>query len=262
MDRMQELGTLWKDKEMKNQIVEISGQAQATSLATGDAMLQIIDRIASNPDVDIAKMQAVVDMRNQEIARQNAEAFAGDYVQMKAELPLVIKDKNNAQTKSKYAALESVNMQIDPILKKYGFATSTPVKSQSDTHVTVEAILRHRSGHFEKTEITLPIDNKGMQGTVNKTLVHGIASSITYAKRVAICALLNISTGDDEDGNKYNQDVLATDVQRSAIMSLYNKLTDAQQDNFNERTGGVLEIKKADVDRVIATLNKSITDNK
>lgn len=235
-------------------------QAQVLPLATGVAMLQIIDRIASNPDVDIAKMQAVVDMRNQEITRQNVESFSRDYVQMKAELPLVIKDKPNAQTKSKYAALESVNMQIDPVLKKYGFATSTPVKSQSETHVTVEAILRHRSGHFEKTEITLPIDNKGMQGTVNKTLVHGIASSITYAKRVAICALLNISTGDDKDGNKYNQDVLATDVQRAAIMGLYNKLTEAQQDNFNERMGGVLDIRKVDVDKTIALLNKSISE--
>jgi hypothetical protein len=224
-------------------------------------MLQIIDKLASNPDVDIAKMQAIVEMRNQEISRQNEGAFASDYVMMKAELPLVIKDKDNAQTKSKYAALESVNMQIDPILKKYGFATSTPVKSQSDTHVTVEAILRHRSGHSEKTEVTLPIDNKGMAGAVNKTIVHGIASSITYAKRVAICALLNISTGDDNDGNKNSDDVLATDTQRSAIVALYNRLTEDQQDNFNKATGGFMEIKKKDVSMVIAKLNKTIKDN-
>lgn len=226
-----------------------------------DPMLSMIERIALNPDCDMQKMQALLDMRNQEIARRSSESFARDYVEMKAELPLVIKDKDNSQTKSKYAALESVNMQIDPILKKHGFATRTPVKSQTDTHITVEAILLHKDGHSEKMELTLPIDNKGMAGTVNKTIVHGISSSITYAKRVAICALLNISTGDDNDGNKYNQDALATDVQRTAIAELYKKLTEAQQDNFNERTGGILEIKKKDVDKVIAMLNKSIKDN-
>src|SRR3990167_447789 len=57
-------------------------------------------------------------------------------------------------------------------------------------------------------------------------------------------------------------EALATDTQRTAIMGLYNKLTEAQQDNFNERTGGVLGIRKADVDKTIALLNKSISTNK
>jgi len=227
-----------------------------------DPMLQLIDKLASNPEVDIAKMQAIVEMRNQEIARQSAKAFAADYVLMKAELPLVIKDKYNGQTKSKYAALESINTQIDPVLQKYGFAISTPIKAQTTTHVTVQAILRHRDGHSETTEITLPIDDKGMNGTVNKTMVHGISSSIQYGKRITVCALLNISTGDDNDGNKPPQDNAATFDQKAAIGKLYTQLTSEQKIRFDTQIGAVADIKKRDVDAIVAKLNKSIKEQK
>ena len=51
------------------------------------------------------------------------------------------------------------------------------------------------------TIIQMPLDNKGIAGTVNKTMPHAVASSVTYARRVGLCALLGISTGDDKDGN-------------------------------------------------------------
>jgi len=255
-EQQDEQQTLTKEEDMRTTL-----GIHETPPQPADPMLQLIDKLASNPEVDIAKMQAIVEMRNQEIARQSAKAFAADYVLMKAELPLVIKDKNNAQTKSKYAALENINMQIDPVLQKYGFATSTPIKAQTETHVTVQAILRHREGHFETTEITLPIDDKGMAGSVNKTRVHGISSSITYAKRVAVCALLNISTGDDNDGNK-PQDDAATFDQKAAIGKLYTQLTSEQKIKFDTQIGGVADIKKCDVDTIVARLNKSIKEQK
>ena len=67
--------------------------------------------------------------------------------------------------------------------------------------MTVEAILWHKDGHSESNPLTIPLDNVGVKGMVNKTNVHATASSVTYAKRVALCGLLNISTGNDVDGN-------------------------------------------------------------
>jgi hypothetical protein len=43
----------------------------------------------------------------------------------------------------------------------------------------------------------MPIDTSG-----SKTSVQGIGSTVSYGKRYTLCALLNISTGDDTDGHQ------------------------------------------------------------
>ena len=240
---------------MKNNQITISEQKPQSNT---DAMLIMIERIASSPDADISKMERLMEMRDKELARVARQDFSADYVLMKPKLPIIIKTKNNQQTKSKYAALEDINKIIDPILAEYNFSTSTRVISQSKESVTVEAVLWHKSGHTETTQVEMPLDKAGIQGTVNKTGVHALSSSITYAKRVAICALLNISTGDDLDGNQEPVDTLATHAQRLAMSNLHQKLNDKQKEWFDEKTGGLLNVKKADVNNVTAILNKAI----
>ncbi len=273
------LDTLWlhgskKEMKMKNQIIEMPVQhTQIAPSQQATSLLSIIEKVATTADADIAKMQAVLDMYNQQVAREReyqkedaAEAarqkFAADFVPMSAELPLVIKNKKNTQTHSTYAELSDINQEIRPILGKYGFSISTDITKQTKESVTVVATLSHRDGHEKFTEITLPLDGAGFKGNANKTDIQAIASSISYAKRIAICARLNISTGEDKDGNKAMDDTLATEIQRTAISNLYRKLNDAQKNNFDERTGGVLAIKKKDVDTTIALLNKSISEVK
>lgn len=163
--------------------------------------IAMMERLATNKDVDINKIQQIREMYNDELDRSAKREFAADFVLMRPHLPVVIRLKKNDQTKSKYAPLEDINKVIDPIIGQYGFATATNIIAQTDKDVTVEAILWHRSGHQESNILKLPIDDRGMAGTVNKTQPHAISSSITYCKRVALCALLNISTGDDKDGN-------------------------------------------------------------
>lgn len=161
----------------------------------------MMERLAVNKDVDVEKLERMMAMNERILDRNAEQAFAADYVRMKPKLPKVVRTKINTQTDSKYAPLEDINTQIDPVLEEYGFGTSTKIVAQTESTVTVQATLWHRDGHKESTNIVMPLDNVGAKGTVNKTNVHATASSVTYAKRVAICALLNISTGDDKDGN-------------------------------------------------------------
>jgi hypothetical protein len=165
------------------------------------SLLVAISDMAKNPEVDITKIEKLMDLHERLMKAEAKKAYARDFVVMKEHLPRVIKTKENTHTKSRYAPLEDINLAIDPILSKYGFGTQTKVLEQTDADVTVEATLLHREGHSESNIIKMPLDNKGSSGTVNKTMPHATGSSVTYAKRVAICALLNISTGDDLDGN-------------------------------------------------------------
>lgn len=182
-------------------VVIHEAKAVATSQPVND-FIAMMERLATNKDVDIEKIKQIRDMYNDELDRNAKREFAADFVRMRPHLPVVIRLKKNSQTNSKYAPLEDINKVIDPIIGQYGFATATNIIAQTDKDVTVKAIIWHRSGHQEKNILKLPIDDRGMAGTVNKTQPHAIASSITYCKRVALCALLNISTGDDRDGNE------------------------------------------------------------
>lgn len=199
------------DEVVRNAQQPIGNTIQAPSVYRGEAnatapnsIVETITAMASNPDIDVAKLEKLMDLNERMLNREAAKEFAEDFVQMKPELPTVARTHNNSQTKSKYAKLEDINVVVDPVLAKYGFGTQTKIKEQTDKGVTVTAILTHRGGHKEETTIFMPLDDRGIAGTVNKTQPHAVSSSITYAKRVAICALLNISTGDDADGNTDN----------------------------------------------------------
>lgn len=184
------------------QLAVAKDRSQQVAVSNADSIMNLIADAATNPEMDVAKLEKLMDLQTRLLDRENEQAFDQDYVLMKPHLPIIARRKTNSQTKSKYAPLEDINKEVDPILAKYGFGTSTRIVEQDEKHVSVEAILRHRKGHKISNIITMPLDDRGIAGTVNKTVVHAISSTVTYCKRVAICALLNISTGDDQDGNR------------------------------------------------------------
>lgn len=176
-------------------------QAQSTSLAVAPPSDPLLAALL-NPSLDAEKMKVLWDMKKEIDADNARKAFNADYVRMKPHLPRIIKTHNNQQTSSKYAKLEDINEVVDPILERFNFGSSFEIVSNDEKGISGIAELIHAQGHIKKCPIWMPIDNKGMQGTVNKTGPHGTSSAIMYCRRVSKCALLDISTGDDKDGNQ------------------------------------------------------------
>lgn len=246
LTRQQELDILWKDTKMENEIVVQNQVPQIQS----DAMMLMIERVAANPDADIAKMEKLLDMRNQELSRVAKQAFAADFAEMQAELPQI--EERTQGHNTKYASFEDINKQVQPVLKRYGFAVSFKIKQEVNL-IKITAILMHKGGHSEQTEISLPADSSG-----SKNNVQAVGSSTSYGKRYAMCAILNIVTcGEDDDGVGATTP-LATDVQRKAIAALFQKMKPEHQDKFTKEFGGVVEIKKKDVDKAIARINSTL----
>lgn len=174
-------------------------QQLAVPVETKSVMQQLID---AAKDIDVDKLKILQEMHEHAQDREAEKRFNIDFVAMKPHLPTVIKTRKNTQTNSKYAKLDDINKVIDPILEQYGFGTAHNILETNPDGVKVTVSLIHRDGHVKTTEpIWMPIDDKGMAGAKNKTLPHAISSSVMYARRIGECALLNISTGDDLDGN-------------------------------------------------------------
>lgn len=198
-DKMQETIILAPEESFKAER-DADHKKRALALPQGEQTV-FQQMLAASKDIDIEKLKQLQAMHERAQDREAERLFSEDFTRMQPQLPKVIRLKKNTQTNSNYAALEDINMKIGPILYEHGFGTSMQVLEQNDNGVKVRVFLRHRAGHKEHTDVFMPIDNKGMAGTVNKTMPHAHSSSIMYCRRVGECLLLNISTGDDTDGN-------------------------------------------------------------
>ncbi len=229
------------------------GQSETRTPMIVDAQQSFFQQmIEASKTLDIDKIKQLQEMYYDSQDRDAEKAFNADFVKMKPELPLVIKVNKNTQTNSKYAKLEDVNVKIDPILGRHGFGTSMEIVEQSKDGVRVRVDLIHSSGHTKSTTVYMPLDDSGIAGKVNKTPAHAHSSSIMYARRVGECALLNISTGDDRDGNGNQKDAgqqYITDDKAKEIESLLIEV-DADVAKFFEFMGIEIDSESTNLEMI------------
>jgi hypothetical protein len=80
----------------------------------------------------------------------------------------------------------------------------------------VTCILAHRDGHREETSLDLMHDSTG-----SKNSVQAIGSSVSYGKRYTMCALLNITTkNEDDDGATADTSGWISDAQSRELDAL------------------------------------------
>jgi len=194
-----------------------------------DPILAMIQQATTISDIDTSKVQALMEMYYKDQDRKAARLFMADFASMQGELPRVVATRRNAQTQSDYAAIEDINKIVTPKLAGYGFGLLFKTKEQTDKDVTMEVTLTHGSGHTESTSIKMPLDDVGLAGKTNKTKVHGTGSAITYARRVALCSILNISIGgEDKDGNAPS-DMITEEQAEKLQESIHKTSTDIQR---------------------------------
>lgn len=158
----------------------------------------VIERLAANPSVDVAKLEKIIELQERVLATQAKAAFAAAFSKMQGELPVV---ENRKKTNNgKYAPLEDIVEAVRPILTKWGFAVSHRSEWPPSTppKVRVVGILTHCGGHERETAFESEADDSG-----NKNDIQGLGSVVTYGKRYTTKDLLGIVTrNEDTDGNR------------------------------------------------------------
>lgn len=242
----------------EGQIEMFSSREVAPMQPANDApFLSVIERIALSPEADINKLERMLEMQERHQRNLAEVAFARAFSEMKPKLPKIVRTKSNTQTNSKYAPIEQINEIVDPVLAQFGFSDRFKIE-QTDTHVTAICVLQHRDGHKEETKVTLPLDEAGAKGSINKTRVHAIGSSITYAKRYAKCAALNISTAEDNDGNGPGSNNNAiSDYQARCLTDILMECTDTTKQWFMETYGASGNVTKREYTSVLQKLKKA-----
>lgn len=152
-----------------------------------------------------------------------------------AELVSVGKTADNPFFKSKYADLGSIMKEAQPVLTKHGLAV-VQLPTHIDGAPALSTIVMHTSG--QSIDATVPL-------VLAKNDPQGLGSAITYQRRYAYAAALQIVIDEDDDGNKASRpqtrtappvkatapvEELASDIQRRQIKAFMTALGVAEAD--------------------------------
>ena len=155
-------------------------------------------QLAVEKDFDAEKMQKVIDMVNAERARMSKQAFEDNFAEMQKELPAIVKDRSakdrNGKDTYKYATLESILEQVQPIILKHGFSYSWRNETVKDGATRVWCVISGY-GHAREDYFDIPI----MEASAWTNAIQQMGSATSYGKRYSLCSALGIIIKEEDD---------------------------------------------------------------
>ena len=167
-------------------IIEQATELQPVQQSEVAAIIQVIERAAMNPNVDIDKMERLLQMQERVIERNAKAAFNAAFARMQPDLPAI--EKNGKSNNGAYGLWEDIQGGIQPVLAKHGFALSFKTKVEQDA-ITVTAILHHEEGHDDSTDLKLPTDKSGSKNAVQAVGSQSAMASVTQPAPCSISVL-------------------------------------------------------------------------
>lgn len=172
-------------------------------LTSATSLIQVIERVASNPNINLEIMDRLFAHHKEMVARDAEVAFNDSMSACQSEMPQVERDAENEQTHSWYTRLETLSDAAVPVYTKHGFSLSFDEEdSPKEGHIRVVCYCSHKAGHTRKYRGDVPLDIAGIKGNVNKTPTHAFGSTKSYGRRYLTLDIFNIvMKGEDDDGN-------------------------------------------------------------
>lgn len=174
----------------------VAATPQAVTRQEPASLMDVIARAAKDPNVDVAKMQALLDMKYR-VEREDARSeFWAAMARLQPHLPRITKNgqilNKDGSVRSTYATYQDIDIALRPQLEAEGFAVFFD-SMLKETVLFVTARVAHKLGHSETTTIPVPIDTNSY-----RTKAQDMGSTISYGKRYALCAAFNIITVDED----------------------------------------------------------------
>lgn len=150
----------------------------------------------------VEQLQILQDMHFKQQAREAEIEFNQAMNAIQAEIGRVRPDLLNPQTSSKYASYQALDKEIRPIYTRNGMSLSFSEEDcPKPDHVRIICYVS-KGLHTRVYRKDMPVDNKGIKGTVMMTPTHATASADSYGRRYLLKDIFNIAIGEgDNDGN-------------------------------------------------------------
>lgn len=181
------------------------------------ALMKIIDRAASDPNFDVAKLTQLLEVKERWEANEARKAFIEALNAFKANPPEIVKDKeikHGEKHVAWYAGLDQVSSAIAKALTAHQLSHRWDTEQKEGGIIRVTCILTHERGHSERTTLQASPDNTGA-----KNAVQAIGSTVTYLQRYTLLAATGLATAEqDDDGSGATEFI--TPEQKDALIAL------------------------------------------
>jgi len=180
--------------------------------------------VAAAQDVDVEKLEKLMDLQERWEDRQAKHAFVVAMATVQESIEPVIADAENDQTGSRYSKLTTIVSALAPHYTKEGFSLSFSTGDCASQRLIDDgwfrtlAELNHVGGYTKTYHVDLPADTRGPQGTVNKTVIHGTKSAITYARVILMGLIFNFTTTQDVDNDGNTGPVATIDDKQVCVI--------------------------------------------
>lgn len=183
-----------------------------TQMTQPTSLMQAITMAASNPAMDMDKIERLFAMHQKVLAQEAETKFNEAMARAQRNIVPVFANQTNEHTRSTYADLGAITKAIAPMYTAEGLSISfdsnrpimnadgKPINPPPQGWFRTVAIVSHAAGHSRLHYIDLPSDETGIKGNSNKTAIQGVISMTTYGRRALTCMVFNVAVTDD-DGN-------------------------------------------------------------
>jgi len=213
--------------------------AVQTDQAPAPTMTDQLLTLAVDKDLDIEKLQRLLDMKDREEEKTARSAFNVAMAAVQSKIEPIVADAENLQTDSKYSKLSTIVNTLAPIYTQHGFSVSFGTSECSSARLIeagwfrTSAELSHVAGYSKDYFVDLPADTTGIKGSVNKTVIHGTKSAITYARVILLGLMFNFTTSQDVDADGNMPGDTITEEQAAALrdhLSVFDDPANAEKD--------------------------------
>jgi hypothetical protein len=165
-------------------------------------LLAVISRAASDPTIDVAKMEHLFALHERMAGKQAETEFNGAMARVQSAMGRISADATNPQTRSNYATYGKLDKALRPIYTKEGLSLSFDTEPAPDGLVGMLCYVSHTGGHTRTYKAQVPSDGKGAKGNDVMTKTHAFGSGTSYGMRYLLKMIFNVAIGEeDDDGN-------------------------------------------------------------
>ena len=219
------------------------------------SIMDVISRAASDPTVNVDKLERLMAMYERITSRSAEQAFNEAMSAVQTEMRPIAADANNPQTKSKYASYLALDRAMRPIYTKHGFSLSYNTADGAPEGCVRVVCDVAKGGYSKPYPVDRPADGKGAKGGDVMTKTHAAGSAFTYGQRYLIKMIFNIAVGEDDDGNRAGAGPLITSEQVGDLQALLDEVK-ADKERFCKylKIGSLAEILASDFDHAMRLL--------
>lgn len=233
---------------------------QQTSIATMDSgsIMQVISKAASDPSVDVDKLERLMSMYERLEAKKAETAFHAAMAAAQAEMGRVSTDATNPQTRSKYATYAALDRALRPVYTRHGLALSFDTEPTQELVVRVLCHVSHRDGHCQVYRVEMPADGKGAKGNDVMTKTHAAGSAMSYGMRYLLKLIFNVAIGEDDDDGNHASIPRITEEQAANIQAMLDEIGRDSAPGFLRymQANRIEDIQAGQYQRAIAALEK------